>query len=254
MIRKWPLWWMLATIGTALVGIAGIISAYYAVRTYHYPPNPPTQNNTTTNPEDKGADLAHNEPHKRKANETASPQKAPAVQNMKDSPGGIQIGVNQGPVTINATPYNHSINASSVIDLCRRGISVTKVNDSKVLFDIPYCSGKDANAYNVNLETAIIQKSEDGLQTLLPFGDRFPDNITLTYETGKSISYILQPFSYDAIDNIYICVRGTYTNADKSINFPVLDIYKFNLINKNWVRTLGNEDVQVREYLKLQSS
>jgi len=39
MITKWPLWWkVLATIGTVIVGIAGIISAYYAFLSYHNPP------------------------------------------------------------------------------------------------------------------------------------------------------------------------------------------------------------------------
>ena len=38
-----------------------------------------------------------------------------------------------------------------VIDLCHRGISVTEVGDGKLYFDIPYCSGKNSNAYNFKL-------------------------------------------------------------------------------------------------------
>lgn len=43
--KNWPLRWkVLVTISST---IAGIISAYYTVRTYHYPPNPPQQINAT---------------------------------------------------------------------------------------------------------------------------------------------------------------------------------------------------------------
>lgn len=41
-------WKILATLGTAVVGIAGIISAYYTVKAYYYPPNSTPQNTAQT--------------------------------------------------------------------------------------------------------------------------------------------------------------------------------------------------------------
>jgi hypothetical protein len=136
-----------------------------------------------------------------------------------------------------------------VVDLCHRGISVTPVDNDKLYFDIPYCSGKNANAHNVKLQTAVIKKDSGGFRVLMPFGDDFPDNITLTYETGKSMLFSLQPLTCDSLVDIYIGVRGTYTNETGATTYPVLDVFKFNAVAKNWVRTLGAEDKQVRNFL-----
>lgn len=137
-----------------------------------------------------------------------------------------------------------------IIDICHRGISVKKVDPHKVFFDIPYCAGKNANAHNVKLEVAIIIREDDKLILLSPFSHQFPDNITLTYETGKAIYFSLSPFDYEQIVNTYICVSGSYTNEDLSSKFTVNDIFKFNSLANNWVRTLGNEDQEIRDYIE----
>ena len=142
-----------------------------------------------------------------------------------------------------------TIQVTPTIDLCRRGISVLKIDDKTVAFDIPYCSARNANAYNVKLESAILLENDNQLKILSPFGDAFPDHITLTYETGKSITYTLSPFDYSLINHLYICIKGSYTNEDRSLKFPVYDIYKYNLIAKDWYRILGEEDVRVRKFL-----
>ncbi len=134
------------------------------------------------------------------------------------------------------------------VDLCHRGISVTEVGDKKLYFDIPYCSGKDANAYNVKLETGVILRTGNGFNVLAGFGESFPDNITLSYETGKSMSFSLHPVSYDSLANMYIGVRGSYTNESGNSTYSVFDVFKFNLIKKEWVRTLGDEDKTVRAF------
>jgi len=66
MFKNWPIWWkVLAAIGGTIVGIAGIISAYYTVRAYYYPPNPPAQNNPKTYPKNERTNLTNNDPVKR---------------------------------------------------------------------------------------------------------------------------------------------------------------------------------------------
>ena len=135
-----------------------------------------------------------------------------------------------------------------IVDLCHRGISVTEVGDEKLYFDIPYCSGKNSNAYNVKLETGIVLKVGEGFKVLMEFGDSFPDNITLSYETGKSVSFSLHPLSYDSLANMYIGVRGSYSNEGGTSTYPVFDVFKFNSIKKEWVRTLGDEDRSVRAF------
>jgi hypothetical protein len=137
-----------------------------------------------------------------------------------------------------------------IIDICHRGISVTEVEKEKLYFDIPYCSGKSANAYNVRLETGIILHTGDGFEVLVRFGDSFPDNITLSYETGKSMSFTLNPLSYKSLSNIYIGVRGSYTNESRTSTYPVFDVFKFNRIKNEWVRTLGEEDKSVRAFFE----
>lgn len=136
-----------------------------------------------------------------------------------------------------------------IIDICHRGISVTEVEEEKLYFDIPYCSGKNANAYNVKLETGIILNTDDGFKILAGFGDSFPDNIILSYETGKSMSFTLHPLSYRHLSNIYIGVRGNYTNKSGTSIFPVFDVFKFNRVKREWARTLGDEDKRARDFL-----
>jgi hypothetical protein len=137
-----------------------------------------------------------------------------------------------------------------IIDLCRRGISVTEIGDEKLYFDIPYCSGKNANAYHVKLQTGIIQKTSYGFKILTRFGDSFPDNITLSYETGKSMSFSLHPLSYESLPSMYIGVHGSYSNESGSSTYPVFDVFKFNPIKKEWVRTLGEEDRSARAFFE----
>jgi hypothetical protein len=136
------------------------------------------------------------------------------------------------------------------IDLCHRGIAVTEVEQDKLYFDIPYCSGKNANAYNVKLEPAVILRLEDGFRLLADFRDSFPEGITLTYETGKSMSFSLHPISKAALGQMYIGVRGSYTNQSGSSTYHVFDIFKLNTISGEWVRTLGDEDRSARAFFK----
>lgn len=136
------------------------------------------------------------------------------------------------------------------IVLCKRGIQVEQLNDTTAYFDIPYCAGKNANAYNVELQTAIIIKLENNeLKIIAPFQEKFPKNITLSYETGQSINYKLSPFSIEWISKIYIYVKGSFTDRDKTHTYPVLDIYKFNSYTNDWVKLLDEEDKSVRLFL-----
>lgn len=136
------------------------------------------------------------------------------------------------------------------IDICRRGISVIEVEKEKLYFDIPYCSGKNANAYNVKLETGIILHTGDDFEILVRFGDSFPDDITLSYETGKSMSFTLHPLRYQFLPNIYIGVRGSYTNESHTSTYPVFDVFKFNRVRSEWTRTLGEEDKRTRSFFE----
>ncbi len=112
----------------------------------------------------------------------------------------------------------------------------------KLYFDIPYCAGKNANAYNVRLESAVVLRAQNGFKILSKFEDAFPDNITLTYETGKSMSFSLQPLPQDSLRDMYIGVKGTYTDESGTSTYPVFDVFKFNAMGNNWVRLLGDED------------
>jgi hypothetical protein len=137
-----------------------------------------------------------------------------------------------------------------IVDLCHRGISVTEVDDEKLYFDIPYCSGKNANAYNVKLETGIILRDGGEFKMLMGFSNSFPDNIILSYETGKSMSFSLHPLKVDSLVNMYIGVRGSYSNDSGTSTYRVFDIFKFNGMKKEWVRTLGEEDRSVRAFFE----
>ncbi|MBC7524159.1 MAG: hypothetical protein H7239_06950 [Flavobacterium sp.] len=136
-----------------------------------------------------------------------------------------------------------------IIDLCRRGISVKEIDNKTVHFDIPYCSGKNTNAHNVNLLPAVLIRINGKLKVAHPFSDDFPENITLSYETGKAMFFNLSPLKISELENLIICVKGSYTNESASKTFKVLDIYKFNSLEKTWVRTMGTEDKDIREYL-----
>jgi len=75
---SWLLRWkVLATIGAAVVGIAGIISAYYAVRTYHNPPNPPANIAPQPKSENQSPKLTDKNPNKRDSNKVVNSQSPP---------------------------------------------------------------------------------------------------------------------------------------------------------------------------------
>ncbi|THF60796.1 hypothetical protein E6C76_21700 [Pseudothauera nasutitermitis] len=139
-----------------------------------------------------------------------------------------------------------------IIDICHRGISVKEIEPNKLHFEIPYCAGKNANAHNVKLQTAVLIRDGSAIKTLSHFGDDFPEGISLTYETGKSISYTLSPLSAAALSSLYIVVRGTYMAEVGKTVFPVFDIFKFSVPTKTWVRTLGDEDRSVRAFMRAQ--
>ncbi|HYG37510.1 MAG TPA: hypothetical protein VD908_02775 [Cytophagales bacterium] len=142
-------------------------------------------------------------------------------------------------------------NSRPIIDLCRRGISVKKINDSVTSFDIPYCAGKNANAYNVKLRTFILLRETAELKLISNLDEEFPDNIVLSYETGKTITYTLSPFDYNKIIETYIYVKGSYTDELNYQTFLVSDLYKYSSLSNNWVQTLGEENKDVRKFLKL---
>lgn len=140
-----------------------------------------------------------------------------------------------------------------IIDICHRGISVKEIEPNKLYFDIPYCAGKNATAHNVKLQTAIFLRDGSGFKKLSSFGDDFPEGITLTYETGKSISYTLSPLTAATLASLYIVVRGTYTAEIGERVFPIFDIFKFSLPTESWVRTLGEEDKTVRAFARAEA-
>lgn len=105
MIQKWPLWWkVLATIGTAIVGIAGIVSAYYAVRSYHNPPSPPANIEPQSKPENQTAKLTNKNPIKRDTNKPSNiqnpPTQVPQTEAVSATPPQ-QINAPNGVVSIN---------------------------------------------------------------------------------------------------------------------------------------------------------
>lgn len=219
--RRQPLVWLSFIIFTVIGGIASIYSVFQPTRT----------------------DLRQNSiPNPIISQPTASAKVVP-IPKSKSHVAADDRKEN------NSNAENKTTNkARPIIVLCHTGISVTKASETALHFDIPYCSGKNTNAYNVKLEVYTIFKTDNGFN-VFPLDEKFPDNITLTYENGRSISYILSPLSYDSINNIYIAIRGTYTNEDGSSTFPIFEIYKYTSFTKSWVCTLGKEDEQVRSFL-----
>ncbi len=136
-----------------------------------------------------------------------------------------------------------------IIDLCKRGINVREIESNKVFLDIPYCSGKNSNAFNVKLENAVVTPFENKLVYASDFGDPFPDDITLSYETGKSMHYSIHPFTLEEALNSYIVVKGTYDD-EMSKTYNVLDIFKYSEPTNSWVRALGSEDTKIRNFVK----
>lgn len=136
-----------------------------------------------------------------------------------------------------------------IIDICHRGISVSEIRPNVMAFDIPYCAGKNSNALNVNLLAAVIFSNDLGLRILSNFDHSFPENINLSYETGKSIEFTLHPLDSALLPNIYISVAGTYSDESKTSVYTILDIFKLSSVSKAWVRTLGDEDSLVRNFV-----
>ncbi|MEA5239062.1 hypothetical protein VB602_22660 [Vibrio parahaemolyticus] len=135
-----------------------------------------------------------------------------------------------------------------MVDLCHRGINASLVSEDKVFIDIPYCSGKNANAYNVKLDNALVIKTSTSYDFISEFGDYFPDDITLTYESGKSMHYSLHPISLEQVLNSYIVVKGTYCDSTKT-EYSVFDVFKFNTISESWVRAIGDEYSSVKTFI-----
>lgn len=103
-------WKVLATIGTIIVGVAGIISAFYAVRTYHNPPpSPPSAITAQPKSEYQSRNLTNNNPIKRDSNKLSHPQPPPVKEKLIDPPKTVQ------PQQINAPNSAISIGQSGGI-------------------------------------------------------------------------------------------------------------------------------------------
>lgn len=125
---------------------------------------------------------------------------------------------------------------------------VVEIEKDKLYFDIPYCSGKNANAHNVKLKAAVIVETLGGFVVLANFTDGFPDNICLTYEIGKSMLFwIYHPMAIHYLSCMYICVKGSYQDATETLNFAVYDVFKYNNLSGSWVRLVGEKNIVVRE-------
>jgi len=143
------------------------------------------------------------------------------------------------------------------INLCTEGISVNEIEKNLLSFIIPYCSGKNANAYNVKLEAAVILDMNGTFPlsnydsgeffVVHGFGDRFPDDKTLTYETGYAFAFTKSPLDIHCLSRMYICVKGTYKNASGTLELPIFDIWKYTDVLKVWLHPSGKEDEVVRK-------
>lgn len=121
MFKNWPLWWkILAAIGTAIVGTAGIISAYYTVKGYYYPPNPPAQNAAQPAANNQSATLTYKNPIKRDSNKLAHSQNPPTQEELIETtktipapqiyaPNGVVSVNQQGGITANTVNINKPI-------------------------------------------------------------------------------------------------------------------------------------------------
>jgi hypothetical protein len=148
-------------------------------------------------------------------------------------------------------------NKQPIIDISDEGISVVEREKDKLYFDIPYRSGKNANAHSVKFELIVILKkdgeslesnyNEDDFFVLANQKDIFPDNVCLTYETGRSINFLLEPVDIDCLSRMYICVKGSYKDVTEALSFEVFDVFKYNSSSKFWVRLLDEEDIAVRK-------
>jgi hypothetical protein len=59
----------------------------------------------------------------------------------------------------------------------------------------------------------------------------------------------LHPFTLESALNSYIAVKGNY--SDTAGNFyNVFDVFKFSKPTNSWVRTLGNEDLKIRNFVQ----
>jgi hypothetical protein len=148
-------------------------------------------------------------------------------------------------------------NKQPIVDISDKGISVVEIEKNQLHFDIPYRSEKNANAHSVKFESVVILKkdddslglnyNEDKFLVLAHLKDLFPDNVCLTYEIGRSISFSLDPGAIDCLSRMYICVKGSYKDATEALNFEVFDVFKYSSSSKFWVRLLGEEDIAVRK-------
>jgi hypothetical protein len=148
-------------------------------------------------------------------------------------------------------------NKQPMVDISDKGISVVEIEKDKLYFDIPYRSGKNANAHSVKFELIVILKkdgeslesnyNEDDFFVLANQKDIFPDNVCLTYETGRSINFSLDPVDIDCLSRMYICVKGSYKDVTEALSFEVFDVFKYNSLSKFWVRLLDEEDIAVRK-------
>lgn len=168
----------------------------------------------------------------------------------------VRCNLNKSIFSLIPKDVNQS-NERPIVNVCRRGISVVEIEKDKLYFSIPYCAGKNANAYSVKLEAAVVLKHEgeflesadnDGeFIVLSEFEHPFPDNTFLTYESGKAIDFSLHPVATNCLSRMYICVRGSYKDATETLQFDVFDVFKYSTLSQSWVGLLGKEDTDVRK-------
>jgi len=168
----------------------------------------------------------------------------------------VRSNLNKSVYSLISKPTNQ-FEERPTVNVCKPGISVVEIQKNMLYFSIPYCSGKNVNAYDVKLEAAVIL-DKDGTFVLSDynkadfgivhaFGDTFPDNTCLTYNEPYTIIFTKDPLDINCLSRIYICVKGSYKNASGTLEFSVFDIFKYNDLLKVWFHPVGKEDRVVRE-------
>jgi hypothetical protein len=135
------------------------------------------------------------------------------------------------------------------LDICKQWIQVKEIWNDTYSFDIPYCAWDKYNAYNVKLYSQIIVRENNQLK-VIDFIDKdsFPENVIITNESWKSISYVLNNFIYP-INDTYIYISWDYENNENK-KYMVHDIFKYSDVKLWWTRLLWKEYNQIDNFIK----
>ena len=134
-------------------------------------------------------------------------------------------------------------------NFCTEAFTLKDTVGEVIYVNFNFCSSS-ATAANINVNCHIVYHLRTGTYLFAGSNNPFPQYVAMTPEQGAGISFSFPRNILKDIREIFVLLKGSYTNKDGSKIFSVNNVYAYDLIKKTDGQATIYYDSKVRELLK----